>query len=116
MTNRLVMIAVAATLLSCSAVALPTAATAAYHETTTVSWGPGTHLRVYFSDGGNIVERAWDGNGWYNGTFKEAGQSASATAWTDSVVHIRVYVTNGASITEYGWDNLGPWYKGAFTP
>ena len=71
--NRLAMMAVAATLLSCSALALPTAATAAYRETTAVSWGPGTHLRVYVSDGSNIIERAFDGNGpWYNGGFKQA--------------------------------------------
>jgi hypothetical protein len=115
--SRFAMMAVAATALSYSALALPTAASAADRETAAVSWSPGTHLRVYISDGGNIIERAWDGSGgWYTGAFKQAGQSASATAWADPVLHIRVYVTNGASITEYCWDDKGPWYKGAFTP
>jgi len=118
MTKRLATIALAATALSCSVLAVPTMAAAADGETAAVSWTtPDTHIRVYVSDKGNIIERGWDGGGpWYNGAFKQPGQSASATAWQNPALHIRVYVTNGTSITEWGWDGNGPWYKGAFTP
>ncbi len=80
-----------------------------------VSWTPGSHIRVYSSDGGKVTEKGWDGNGpWYAGGFNAPGQAVTATSWLDPAVHIRVYIVDDGSTVEYCWDDAGPWYKGVY--
>lgn len=86
-------------------------------STASVSWldsGGTIHIRVYSCDGYTVIERCWDGSGWTNGGFKEAGSAVSATAWGEA--NIRVYCTFQDKTVEYCWDNGGSgWYQGAYT-
>lgn len=83
-------------------------------DTAAVMWQQnGVRIRVYTSDGDNVTERCWDGNGWYTGAFRAPGQSVSAAAQDGPI--IRVYCVNGGKTTEYCWDNNGPWYTGAYS-
>ena len=49
--------------------------------TASVSWldeSGQIHIRVYSTDGYNVSERCWDGNGWTNGGFgPQAGSAVS---------------------------------------
>ncbi len=78
-----------------------------------VSWTPGSHLRIYTSDGSKVTEKCWDGS-WYVGALAVDGQKVGATSWVDSTgqIHIRVYVSNLGKITEQCWDK-DHWYVGA---
>lgn len=80
-----------------------------------VNWG-GNHIRVYASDGQNVTEKCWDGNGWYVGALKATGQTVGAADWVDSSgqIHIRVYVSQNGKIVEYCWDK-DSWYVGALS-
>jgi len=80
----------------------------------TVFYSDSSYLRLYISDGLNVVEQAFDGHGWTAGAFTAPGQSVVATAWS---THIRVYVTvdrgvfvNGSDVFEYCFDGPG-WSK-----
>lgn len=84
------------------------------NSTATVMWQDnGVHVRVYASDGKAVTERCWDGDGWYTGGFRQAGQSVSAAVLDGPI--IRVYCVNNGKTTEYCWDNDGPWYKGGYS-
>jgi hypothetical protein len=84
-------------------------------STAVVSWTPGTHLRVYKTDGKTVTEKCWDGSGpWYTGAFSSPGQGVSGTAWVDPELHIRLYITDGSKVVEHCWDGGGPWYVGAY--
>ena len=73
------------------------------------------HIRVYSSDGYNVTERCWDGSGWTQGSFKEAGSDVSATCWqAGGNVSLRVYCTFQDKTVEWCWDGSG-WYQGAYT-
>ena len=89
-------------------------------DTAAVSWldGGGTvHLRVYSGDGYNVTERCWDGSGWTDGAFKQAGSQVSATCWQNQAgANIRVYCNEDDQTIEYCWDAGGSgWYQGAYT-
>lgn len=89
-------------------------------DTAAVSWldsGGTVHLRVYSSDGYNVTERCWDGNGWADGAFKQAGSQVSATCWQNQAgANIRVYCNEDDQTIEYCWDAGGSgWYQGAYT-
>ena len=50
--------------------------------TASTSWldsGGTIHIRVYSTDGYNVTERCWDGSGWTDGAFAQAGEAVSAT-------------------------------------
>jgi hypothetical protein len=87
--------------------------------TAAVSWLDGSgqiHLRVYSTDGYNVSERCWDGSGWTNGSFAQAGSAVSATCWQGSGgLSIRVYCTFEDETIEWCIDQGGGWYKGAYT-
>ena len=88
--------------------------------TASVSWvdpGGTTHIRVYSTDGYNVLERCWDGSGWATGGFNAAGSQVSATCWLDKAgEHIRVYCTFQDKTVEYCADPGGSgWYQGAYT-
>ncbi|MBD3728976.1 MAG: fucose-binding lectin protein [Sphingomonadales bacterium] len=75
------------------------------------------HIRVYVSDGYNVIERCADGNGWTDGTLNVPGTQISATCWTASDgTHIRVYATSDDGTVEW-CQNPGStsWTQGAFT-
>jgi hypothetical protein len=88
-------------------------------STASVNWldsGGTIHIRVYSSDGNNVTERCWDGNGWSDGSFKAPGEAVSATAWQGKGgLSIRVYCTLQDNTTEWCIDQGGGWYKGAYT-
>jgi hypothetical protein len=87
--------------------------------TAAVNWLDGSgqiHLRVYSTDGYNVSERCWDGSGWTNGSFAEAGSAVSATSWQGKGgLSIRVYCTFEDQTIEWCIDQGGGWYKGAYT-
>jgi hypothetical protein len=87
--------------------------------TAAVSWldsGGTIHIRVYSTDGFNVSERCWDGSGWTNGSFGQAGSAVSATCWQGSGgLSIRVYCNFEDTTTEWCIDQGGGWYKGAYT-
>lgn len=87
--------------------------------TAAVSWldGGQIHIRVYSTDGYNVTERCWDGNGWTNGSFgPQAGAAVSATCWQGpGGLSIRVYCTFEDKTTEWCIDQGGGWYQGAYT-
>ena len=77
------------------------------------------HIRVYSTDGYNVVERCTDSgaSGWSAGSFSAPGGDVSATVWQDSAgAHIRVYCTNEDTTTEWCSDPGGSgWTKGSYT-
>ena len=78
--------------------------------------GGSVHLRVYLTDGNNIVERITDGNGWQTGGFAQPGEKVSATCWyVGGQAFIRVYCTSKGVTTEWCSDGGGAWYKGAYS-
>jgi hypothetical protein len=84
-------------------------------DTAAVSWFDGqVHIRVYSSDGNNITERCWDGDGWYTGSFAAQGGQVSATCWVNNGIYIRVYCNFEDRTTEWCWDGNG-WYQGGYT-
>jgi hypothetical protein len=87
--------------------------------TAAVNWldgGGQVHIRVYSTDGYNVTERCWDGNGWTDGSFKASGEAVSATSWMGKGgLSIRVYCTFEDTTTEWCIAQGGGWYKGAYT-
>ncbi len=88
--------------------------------TAVVSWqdSSGLHIRVYSTDGYNVIERCIDtgGSGWTTGAFSAQGGDVSATCWQDSAgVHIRVYCTFEDGTTEWCNDPGAGWQKGSYT-
>jgi hypothetical protein len=87
--------------------------------TAAVSWldsGGTIHIRVYSTDGYNVIERCWDGSGWATGSFSQAGEAVSATCWqTQQGVSIRVYCTFEDQTIEWCTDPGAGWYQGAYT-
>jgi hypothetical protein len=86
--------------------------------TAAISWqdGGGLHIRVYSTDGYNVSERCWDGNGWTTGGFSAKGSAVSATCWLNgSSASIRVYCTFEDGTIELCLDPGGGWYQGAYT-
>lgn len=86
--------------------------------TAAVSWQDkaGLHIRVYSTDGYNVTERCWDGDGWTTGNFGAAGSAVSAACWPNGDgVSIRVYCTFQDKTTELCLDPGGNWYTGAYT-
>ncbi|KAL2019414.1 hypothetical protein VTK56DRAFT_9705 [Thermocarpiscus australiensis] len=98
--------------------ALPGTAVAA------TTWGSNPyHIRVYYQDTDlNVVEKGWDGSGWYNGGLRfHVGVPRAAlgvTSWGDSGsgLGIRLYYgAEGNVVREKGWDgSSGSWYDGNF--
>jgi hypothetical protein len=88
-------------------------------RTAAVSWqdSGGLHLRVYSSDGYNVIERCADaGTDWTAGSFTAPGSDVSATCWQDDGgVHIRVYCTAEDATTEWCFDAGSGWSKGSYT-
>lgn len=88
--------------------------------TAVVSWqdSGGLHIRVYSTDGYNVIERCADtgSSGWTNGSLSAPGSDVSATVWQDSAgAHIRVYCTFEDGTTEWCCDPGSGWTKGAYT-
>ena len=88
--------------------------------TAVVSWqdSAGLHIRVYSTDGYNVIERCIDtgGPGWTTGSFTANGSDVSATVWQDSAgAHIRVYCTFEDGTTEWCNDPGAGWQKGGYT-
>lgn len=74
------------------------------------------HIRVYSTDGYNVIERCADGGSWTTGEFKQPGSDVSATCWsTSDGIHIRVYCTFQDTTTEWCNDPGSGWTKGAYT-
>lgn len=88
-------------------------------STAVINWFDASHqlhIRVYSSDGYNVIERCNDGNGWQTGQFKQPGKQVSATCWTVADgTHIRVYVTGDDVTTEWCCDPLTGWTRGTYT-
>lgn len=75
------------------------------------------HIRIYSSDGYNVIERCNDGQGWRTGQFKQPGKQVSAMQWTVADgTHIRVYCTTDDVTTEWCEDPATGWTKGSYTP
>ncbi|OBT52371.1 hypothetical protein VE04_07737 [Pseudogymnoascus sp. 24MN13] len=75
-------------------------------------------LRVYHAAADNtLVERAYDGDGWYAGAFVQKtvpGTQAAVIEWTTQGTQLRVYFQNGtqvSGVSEWVWS--GGWVKGA---
>ena len=87
--------------------------------TAVVSWqdSDGLHLRVYSTDGYNVLERCADpGSDWTTGGFSAPGSDVSATCWQDTAgVHIRVYCTFEDVTTEWCFDPGSDWTQGGYT-
>jgi len=88
--------------------------------TAAVSWTDAegqVHIRVYSSDGYNVIERCQDGGGaWQTGQFSAPGAQVSATAWMAADgVHLRVYCTSEDVTTEWCGDPATGWTKGGYT-
>ena len=63
-----------------------------------------------------MIERCWDGNGWFNGAFNQAGAQSSAISWQDGGgLHIRVYLSSGSYIQEWCCDPNYCWGTGSFS-
>lgn len=74
------------------------------------------HIRVYSSDGYNVIERCNDGNGWQTGQFQAPGSQVSAIVWwADDGAHIRVYCTFEDKTTEWAGDPQTGWTQGSYT-
>jgi hypothetical protein len=80
------------------------------------SWSEGSSvkgIRLYYSAPSNIIkEKAWDGNGWYDGGFSQPSIPASNVAALPLPV-LRVYLQNGTqgtAVTEFAWN--GGWVVG----
>jgi len=90
-------------------------------STAVVSWfdKSGLHIRVYSTDGYNVMERCLDQGStvWVTGQFKAPGGAVSATCWVDSAGnnHIRVYCTWQNVTTEWANDTPTGWGKGTYT-
>lgn len=88
--------------------------------TAVVSWqdSNGLHIRVYSTDGYNVIERCTDtgSSGWTAGGFTAQGSDVSATCWQDNAgLHIRVYCTFEDGTTEWCLDPGSSWTQGAYT-
>ena len=87
--------------------------------TAAINWidgGGQLHIRVYSTDGYNVIERCADGGPWTTGQFKQSGSQVSATCWQDSAgEHIRVYCTFQDKTTEWCNDPGTGWTQGAYT-
>ena len=87
--------------------------------TAAVNWLDGNgqvHIRVYSTDGYNVIERCWDDSGWTEGSFSQAGSSVSATCWqVNGALSIRVYCTSEDQTVEWCTDQGGSWYQGAYS-
>ncbi|MBV9884606.1 MAG: hypothetical protein JO276_16480 [Sphingomonadaceae bacterium] len=87
--------------------------------TAAINWidgGGQVHIRVYTTDGYTVRERCWDGNGWTDGSFSQAGAQVSATCWmSGGNLSIRVYCNFQDETTEWCIDQGGSWYQGAYT-
>lgn len=87
--------------------------------TAVVSWqdSAGLHLRVYSTDGYNVLERCADpGSDWTTGGFSAPGSDVSATCWQDDAgLHIRVYCTFEDVTTEWCFDAGSGWVQGGYT-
>ncbi|KFZ08258.1 hypothetical protein V501_06037 [Pseudogymnoascus sp. VKM F-4519 (FW-2642)] len=75
-------------------------------------------LRVYHAAADNtLVERAYDGDGWYAGAFVQKtvpGTQVAVIEWTTQGTQLRVYFQNGtqvSGVSEWVWS--GGWVKGA---
>jgi hypothetical protein len=89
-------------------------------STAAICWYDGqgvVHVRVYSTDGYNVIERCQDGGGpWQTGQFSAPGSKVSATCWVaKDGVHIRVYCTGGDATTEWCCDPNTGWTKGTYT-
>ena len=77
------------------------------------------HIRVYSTDGYNVIERCADTgtNGWTAGSFSQPGSQVSATTWADSAgQHIRVYCTFQDGTTEWCMDpGSSSWTQGEYS-
>ncbi|KAL5323176.1 hypothetical protein ACEPPN_007706 [Leptodophora sp. 'Broadleaf-Isolate-01'] len=79
----------------------------------------GISLRVYYSSPNNsILEKGFDGNGWYDGGFEQKtipGSKVSAISWQNGgEIQIRIYFQKGEHVTavsEWVWDGAG-WTAG----
>ncbi|MDB5671070.1 MAG: putative fucose-binding lectin protein [Alphaproteobacteria bacterium] len=88
--------------------------------TASISWidsGGALHIRVYSTDGYNVIERCLDTGGtWYEGAFSAPGAQVSAVCWqTNAGVSIRVYCAFEDDVTEWCTDPGVAWYKGSYT-
>ncbi|KAK0713649.1 fucose-specific lectin [Lasiosphaeria miniovina] len=88
------------------------------------SWGTSSiHIRVYFQGTNlNVVERGWDGSGWYTGglsfSSKVVRTALGVTSWGDSGSGLGIRLYYGAAdnyIKEKAWDGNGGWYDGGFS-
>lgn len=86
--------------------------------TAVVSWMADgqVNIRVYSTDGYNVIERVATSSGWENGSFSQPGSQVSATCWQDSGgVHIRVYCTFQDKTVEWCSDPGQDWTQGQYT-
>ena len=79
------------------------------------------HIRVYSTDGYNVIEWCIDqggsNSGWYVGGFSAPASAVSATAWvTNGEVSIRVYCTFEDVTQEWALDPGAVWSKGNTFP
>lgn len=92
-------------------------------EVAATSWvdsAGNNHIRVYATnEDGDVSERCWDGDGWYDGIYSGQGQHVAATSWVENGVHhLRVYTADSSgNISEQGWDagDDASWYVGAYS-
>jgi hypothetical protein len=82
-----------------------------------VTWDDpdGKYIRLYYSEDGNIKEKAKDpDSNWQDGEFSRKGNTVGAIAYYyEGEIQIRVYVGFESKVHEYIYKE-GTWKKGAF--
>ncbi|OBT75607.1 hypothetical protein VF21_05826 [Pseudogymnoascus sp. 05NY08] len=96
---------------------LPSAPPRASIAATSYPSSSGISLRVYHAAADNtLLERAYDGEGWYAGGFVQRtvpGTQAAVISWTSDGTQLRVYFQNGtqvSGVSEWVWS--GGWVRG----
>lgn len=79
----------------------------------------GVSIRVYYASGENrLLEKGWDGQGWYDGGLKQdtiPGPQAAVIEWGHgSQLNLRIYFQRGefvSGVSEWAYSN-GQWKQG----
>ena len=74
------------------------------------------NIRVFITNGHNIIEKYFNSNKWSYGTFNQTGSTVGATYYIqDNNPIIRVYVGKKGMIQEYRWDDTNTWQLGTLS-
>lgn len=74
------------------------------------------YIRVYITNGHNIIEKYFDSHKWNYGSFNQTGSTVGATYYIqDTNPIIRVYVGRKGMIQEYRCDDQQTWQLGTLS-